>query len=390
MSQPRVQVFIRRGVDLPAMDSGKSSDPYVKFEYRGTHYRTGTVKKTVNPVWNHKFTFVYDKQFGPHSVTFEVWDANILLKDKKMGSVTVDLRTLEVDKVEDKYYALENAAQAKIGAALHIQLQLLPPLSETKPLGDGSQKIVVLTAEQARAAAHGRILVAPSNQGPVGSVGSPPLLHSYPSPVSVPPYVHPSNAVFPVAHPAPYSQQQVLLVTPPPAYPTQPGCFPPGAYGAPPPPAGGAPGWAWPAPSQAPPQGFHAAPPSPTPATTSVPSAASPQCPVAVATAERGSDGRGGGGGSPRGSGERSGDSDSSSDEGATKNSKKTSSRRKEKAAESTLIMEIKQIIPSATYGEVAKALIANNNDKDLALKDLVARMSVTSQKERATPSAPT
>lgn len=50
---------------------------------------------------NHLFlsfnlNVVFQQQFGPHTLIFEVWDANLLLKDKKMGTVTVNLQTLQV------------------------------------------------------------------------------------------------------------------------------------------------------------------------------------------------------------------------------------------------------------------------------------------------------
>lgn len=338
------------------MDSGKTSDPYIRFEYRGIQYRTETAKKTVNPVWNQQFTFVYDKEFGPHTLTFEVWDANILLKDKKMGSVTVNLQTLEENKVEDKYYPLEDAALAKIGGALQIELRLLPPHSEAKPSsGGGPQKVVVLTAEQAKAAAQGRLLLT-ANHPPVGSVPVPP-----------PPYSYPMN---PPPPNAPYPQYPVQSSGPPPPYPPQPGPFP-GCVTAPPP-HGGAPSWLWQAPGQGPPPGPYTSVPQ-SPVTCVYPS---PQVFMGTHPVADRPEGTHMGHSIEKSSDSNSSNGGSSSEDDAKKTEKRKKDRPETMTAESVLIMEIKDIVPSATYGEIAKALIAHNNNKDLALKELVANLN--------------
>ncbi|KEP60735.1 UNVERIFIED_CONTAM: hypothetical protein HHA_249870 [Hammondia hammondi] len=378
MSLPRVQVVIHRGIDLPAMDAGKSSDPYIKFEYRGTQYRTETVKKSVNPVWNQQFTFVYDKAFGPHTLTFELWDANVLLKDKKMGSVTVNLQTLEESKVENKYYPIEDAALAKIGGALQIELRLLPPHSEMKSSsGSGQQKVVVLTAEQARAAAQGRLLI-PANQPHVGfvSVASP----SYSCPLSqpAPAYgVDMPHAMPPLAPYAAYPQYPIHTSYPPPVHPPQPipfsGSCVPAA-----PPEGGTPSWLWQAPRQGPAPGPYTHPPPQSPATSVYPT---PSQFVGNTAVVGGSDVTQVGHKAGNNSHSSSSDNCSSSEDEAKKAEKGTKKdRSKKKPAEAILIMEIKDIVPSATYGEIAKALVAHNNDKDLALKELVANLSAKEQ----------
>ncbi|PHJ21814.1 c2 domain protein [Cystoisospora suis] len=417
MSLPRVQVTIRRGMQLPAMDSGKTSDPYIKFEYRGTTYRTTTIKKTVDPAWNETFVFAYDQQFGPHTLTFEVWDANVLMKDKKMGSVTVNLRTLQMDTAVSKVYPLEDAALAKIGAAVEIELKLLRPLSSfpassstaaNNPKPSSGQTVIILTPEQAKAAAQGRILLQPNHPGgsaPVSGYANayPPYNPGlYPSPPHSPVYPvsssSPQNTL--VSHPAglqPHGSVGPFYA--PPGPPQTAG--PPYSYGAqspgnsvvPPPylyPAGGGlnPG------TTMSPQGVCGYPCAPSPPGSFVPggqgastgpysppvppSLESPSSPAVVE-----SPGKKAKQTSSSSSSSSSSDPSSESDSDEKKHKKKKerkskenkTRRRKEKAADSVLLVEIKNIIPSATYGEIAKALVANNNDKDLALKQLVQNL---------------
>ncbi|KYK63961.1 C2 domain protein [Toxoplasma gondii TgCatPRC2] len=378
MSLPRVQVVIHRGIDLPAMDSGKSSDPYIKFEYRGTQYRTETVKKSVNPVWNQQFTFVYDKAFGPHTLTLELWDANVLLKDKKMGFVTINLQTLEENKVQNKYYPLEDAALAKIGGALQIELRLLPPHSEMKySSGSGQQKVVVLTAEQARAAAQGRLLI-PANQTHVGFVSGASPSYRCPLAEPAPAYgVGMPHVMPPLVPYAAYPQYPIQASCPPPVHPPQPIPFSGSCVPAPPP-QGGSPSWLWQAPRQGSAPGPYSHPSPQSPATSGFPV---PSQFVGNPAVVGGPDATQVGHKAGKNSDSSSSDNGSSSEGEAKKTQKGAKKdRSKKKPAESILIMEIKDIVPSATYGEIAKALVAHNNDKDLALKQLVANLSTNEQ----------
>ena len=84
--------------DLFASDSNGFSDPYFKIPHRqngvvdipGKKNRSQTIKKNLNPVWNHNF----DVEFNPQIVTklnIEVYDYDTFGKDDLIGSATIDL-----------------------------------------------------------------------------------------------------------------------------------------------------------------------------------------------------------------------------------------------------------------------------------------------------------
>ena len=52
---PKVQLTILAGRNLPVKDS-TTSDPYVKFRWRGEKYKTKVIEEDLNPTWNQTFT----------------------------------------------------------------------------------------------------------------------------------------------------------------------------------------------------------------------------------------------------------------------------------------------------------------------------------------------
>ena len=61
-----LHVHLKQGHDLPAKDACGTSDPYVKFLFRGKQvYKSKTIFKDLNPFWDEKFTLIIDDPFVP-------------------------------------------------------------------------------------------------------------------------------------------------------------------------------------------------------------------------------------------------------------------------------------------------------------------------------------
>ena len=61
-----LHVHLKQGHDLPAKDSCGTSDPYVKFLFRGKQvHKSKTIFKDLNPFWDEKFTLNIDDPFVP-------------------------------------------------------------------------------------------------------------------------------------------------------------------------------------------------------------------------------------------------------------------------------------------------------------------------------------
>lgn len=67
-----LQVSLQQGRDLVIRDSTGTSDPYVKFKYRGAQvYKSKTVYKNLNPIWDESFEFLIDDPTIP--LEMDVW-----------------------------------------------------------------------------------------------------------------------------------------------------------------------------------------------------------------------------------------------------------------------------------------------------------------------------
>ena len=90
-------VKIIRARGLKAMDSGKSSDPYVVVQFSGQTQKTWPKIKTLNPEWNEKFEFKVSKDDRINSeIVFQCFDKDIMGDDDDMGKFTIKLMQIPV------------------------------------------------------------------------------------------------------------------------------------------------------------------------------------------------------------------------------------------------------------------------------------------------------
>ncbi|XP_072272248.1 multiple C2 and transmembrane domain-containing protein 1 isoform X2 [Pyxicephalus adspersus] len=85
-----LDVTLKRGTNLAARDRGGTSDPYVKFKIGGKEvFRSKTIHKNLNPVWEEKVSLLIDNLREPLYV--KVFDYDFGLQDDFMGSAFLDL-----------------------------------------------------------------------------------------------------------------------------------------------------------------------------------------------------------------------------------------------------------------------------------------------------------
>lgn len=74
-----------------------TSDPYVKFKADGKQiYKSRTIPKNLNPQWNEKFCVPIEDISMP--LVIKVFDFDRVSSDDPMGTVTVDLSQMEVNR----------------------------------------------------------------------------------------------------------------------------------------------------------------------------------------------------------------------------------------------------------------------------------------------------
>ncbi|NWZ84390.1 MCTP1 protein, partial [Poecile atricapillus] len=103
----QLDVTLRRGQNLAARDRGGTSDPYVKFKLGGKEvFRSKTVHKNLNPVWEEKANILIDNLREP--LYIKVFDYDFGLQDDFIGSAFLDLTSLELNRQTDVTLSLKD------------------------------------------------------------------------------------------------------------------------------------------------------------------------------------------------------------------------------------------------------------------------------------------
>ncbi|KAM7423646.1 hypothetical protein PAMA_000141 [Pampus argenteus] len=111
-------INLKEGRNLVIRDRCGTSDPYVKFKFDGkTSYKSKVVYKNLNPTWNETFSLpVKDLN---QTMYIKVYDRD-LTTDDFMGSASVTLSDLEIDKVNELSLPLDdpNSLEDDMGVVL--------------------------------------------------------------------------------------------------------------------------------------------------------------------------------------------------------------------------------------------------------------------------------
>uniref|UniRef100_A0A8K9VFR1 Multiple C2 and transmembrane domain containing 1 n=1 Tax=Oncorhynchus mykiss TaxID=8022 RepID=A0A8K9VFR1_ONCMY len=103
----QLDIILKKGHNLAIRDRGGTSDPYVKFKIGGKEvFRSRTINKNLNPVWDEKVSLLVDSLREPLYV--KVFDYDFGLQDDFMGSAYLYLESLEHQRNLDVTLDLED------------------------------------------------------------------------------------------------------------------------------------------------------------------------------------------------------------------------------------------------------------------------------------------
>uniref|UniRef100_A0A6J0UGC3 Synaptotagmin n=1 Tax=Pogona vitticeps TaxID=103695 RepID=A0A6J0UGC3_9SAUR len=115
-------VGIIQAAELPALDMGGTSDPYVKvflLPDKKKKYETKVHRKTLNPVFNEQFTFkVPYSELGGKTLVMAVYDFDRFSKHDIIGEYKVPMNTVDFGHVTEEWRDLQSAEkeeQEKLG-----------------------------------------------------------------------------------------------------------------------------------------------------------------------------------------------------------------------------------------------------------------------------------
>src|SRR3989338_549671 len=120
---------VLKGRDLAAKDANGKSDPYVIFTLQGKTYKTTTIYKNLNPVWENA-SFNLGEFSTAESLEVQVWDKDLLSKDDFMGRVIIPLKDVAEVGNHEKWHLLEQREKKNEEVSGELLL-----LFETRNLG---------------------------------------------------------------------------------------------------------------------------------------------------------------------------------------------------------------------------------------------------------------
>ncbi|NXA08884.1 SYT1 protein, partial [Sapayoa aenigma] len=112
-----LKVGVKQAVDLKAMDSGGTSDPYVIIYLTSDmkkRYETKVYRKTLNPIFNESFTFQVPQAEVPEStLVMQIYDFNRFAKHDIIGEVRLPLASVSLQHVIEQWSDLAAASRVE-------------------------------------------------------------------------------------------------------------------------------------------------------------------------------------------------------------------------------------------------------------------------------------
>ncbi|XP_066882830.1 synaptotagmin-2 isoform X2 [Kogia breviceps] len=108
---PQLTVGILQAAELPALDMGGTSDPYVKvflLPDKKKKYETKVHRKTLNPAFNETFTFkVPYQELGGKTLVMAIYDFDRFSKHDIIGEVKVPMNTVDLGQPVEEWRDLQ-------------------------------------------------------------------------------------------------------------------------------------------------------------------------------------------------------------------------------------------------------------------------------------------
>ncbi|NXE36447.1 SYT1 protein, partial [Ptilorrhoa leucosticta] len=112
-----LKVGVKQAVELKAMDSSGTSDPYVIVYLTSDvkkRYETKVYRKTLNPIFNESFTFqVPQAEISESTLVMQIYDFNRFAKHDIIGEVRLPLASVDLQHVIEQWSDLAVASKVE-------------------------------------------------------------------------------------------------------------------------------------------------------------------------------------------------------------------------------------------------------------------------------------
>uniref|UniRef100_A0A1I7XQF2 C2 domain-containing protein n=1 Tax=Heterorhabditis bacteriophora TaxID=37862 RepID=A0A1I7XQF2_HETBA len=127
-----IKIRLKGGQGLAIRDASGSSDPYVKFKYKDSiFYKSSTIFKNLNPIWDEEFQMLADDMTTP--IIIEVFDYDRFCTDDFMGEAAIDLSQIKWFTPVEMYVSLKDEASPneQLGT-ISLSVCVVPQTQEEK------------------------------------------------------------------------------------------------------------------------------------------------------------------------------------------------------------------------------------------------------------------
>lgn len=108
----QIDIHLKYAENLIAKDSSGTSDPYVKFKIGNQIvYRSRTVFKSLNPIWDEHFVLAIENICEP--IIVKVYDYDYIFMDDFLGSSSIDLTLFDPNISTDLELKLDDGHHRK-------------------------------------------------------------------------------------------------------------------------------------------------------------------------------------------------------------------------------------------------------------------------------------
>ncbi|CAJ0575544.1 unnamed protein product, partial [Mesorhabditis spiculigera] len=152
-----VRIRLKEGIGLAVRDASGSSDPYVRFKYKERIvYKSNTIFKNLNPVWDEEFSMLVDDITSP--IVIEVYDYDRFCTDDFMGSAQLDLSQLKLFQPKELTLPLTSVgappgtcSEGEELGQIALSLSIMPQTQEEKEQFLQKSRGGVLSSQEVKA-----------------------------------------------------------------------------------------------------------------------------------------------------------------------------------------------------------------------------------------------
>ena len=112
--------------ELPAMDYGGTSDPYIVVLFEGKSKRTSTIFKSLSPAWNELLEFRTKSSELDSKIFVECFDYDLTGKDDSCGRCEVEIMGLKLNQTIEGWFPLRDIAHPKFKGEVFLEVVLKP------------------------------------------------------------------------------------------------------------------------------------------------------------------------------------------------------------------------------------------------------------------------